>query len=57
MTLHGMEYDVGEFKSDVLAASPPKVLPAPRILLGGGVLDGVRDRESPDAVQALFSNS
>ena len=35
-TSYGMEYPFGQFGSAVLAMSPPKILPTPSLLGGGG---------------------
>jgi len=52
MTSYGSEYNFGQLGSAVQALSTPSLLPASTYLL-----QGQRDRESLDAVQALLSSS
>lgn len=54
MVLHGTEYSCGQFGS---AVSSSHLLPAPSLLIEGGVLEGVSmsRREGLDAVRSLFS--
>jgi len=49
---YGMEYAFGQFGSTVLAMAPPKILPAPSLLMRQQCW-----RDSLDAVQAVLSSS
>lgn len=57
--LHGMEYSFGQFRSSVVPASPPNLLPTPGLLTdreAGVMIDRVGGK-CLYTMQALFSNS
>lgn len=56
MTLYGMQYLSGQFRSAVMAVFPPNLL-FTSYLFAAGSGDRVGKRGSFDAVHALFSNN
>ena len=54
MMLYGMEYLFGQFRSAILVAFPPNVLPTPSLIAKG--VGRVEEREGLDTVQVLISN-